>query len=123
MCLNRLYRELGCGTLLDLHNLYVPWRNGGMDPWEYLEELDPACVQEIHLGGGDVMAGFYADSHSNVTPWDVWEYAFAIAPRLENLRAITFEFHESYFEKIRLEGITAELERMHGLAERVVAVC
>lgn len=58
-----------------------------------------------------------------MTPWDVWSYAFAIAPRLENLRAITFEFHESYFEKIRLEGLTAELERMHGLAERVVAVC
>lgn len=55
--LNRLYRELGCGTLLDLHNLYVTWRNGGMDPWEYVAELDPACVQEIHLGGGDVMAG------------------------------------------------------------------
>ncbi len=114
--LNRLHAELGCGTLLDLHNLYVTWRNGGADPREYLEQLNPECVQEIHLGGGDMMAGFYADSHSDVTPLDVWEYAFSIAPKLKNLRAITFEFHESYFEKIKMEGIVAELERLHSLA-------
>ena len=30
--LNRLYAELGCSTLLDLHNLYASWRNGGPDP-------------------------------------------------------------------------------------------
>ena len=30
--LNRLYAEGYCGTLLDLHNLYVTGRNGGMTP-------------------------------------------------------------------------------------------
>ena len=117
--LNRLYERAGCGTLLDLHNLYVTWRNGGPDPAAYLGELNPDCVHEIHLGGGDMMAGFYADSHSNVTPRDVWAYAYAIAPTLCNVRAITFEFHESYFEKIRLEGLAAEFERMHLLADAV----
>ena len=117
--LGRLEAELNCGTLLDLHNLYVGWRNGGPDPLTYLEQLDADAVKEIHLAGGSVLAGFYTDSHSDVTPSDVWSYAYAMAPRLRNLRAITFEFHESYFEKIRLEGLVAELERLHELADAV----
>jgi uncharacterized protein len=115
--LNRLHGDLNCGTLLDLHNLYVGWRNGGPEPSAYCEQLNPDAVKEIHLAGGDVLAGFYTDSHSDITPRDVWSYAYSIAPKLRNLRAITFEFHESYFAKIKLEGIVAELERLHELSE------
>src|SRR5262249_6146792 len=97
--LNRLYIEAGCGTLLDLHNLYVGERNGILSPPDYLEQLNPDCVQEIHIAGGDELAGFYTDSHSGHTPNAVWDWAYAFAPRFRNLRAIVFEFHESYFEK------------------------
>jgi uncharacterized protein DUF692 len=51
MFFNRLYAEGYCGVLLDLHNLYVTWRNGGIWPETYLEELDPDAVEEIHLAG------------------------------------------------------------------------
>jgi uncharacterized protein (UPF0276 family) len=97
----------------------VGWRNGGVHPDAYLAELDPGSIQEIHLAGGDVIAGFYTDSHSDITPRDVWPYAYALAPKLRHLRAITFEFHESYFAKIKVEGIVAELERLHELADAV----
>ena len=119
--LNRLYAELGCSTLLDLHNLYASWRNGGQEPMDYLEQLNPSCVREIHLGGGDFVEGFYTGSHSDLTPHLVWTYACSIAPTLRNLRAITFEFHESYFEKIGLAGIVRELEKIHNLSEAVEA--
>ena len=62
--LNRLHSELGCGTLLDLHNLYVGQLNGVLSPIEYLDQLNPDCVYEIHVAVGDEMAGFYTDSHS-----------------------------------------------------------
>jgi uncharacterized protein (UPF0276 family) len=117
--LNLLHADLNCGTLLDLHNLYVGWRNGGPDPYTYLDQLAPDVVKEIHLAGGDIIAGFYTDSHSNITPRDVWSYAYSMAPKLRQLRAITFEFHESYFAKIRVEGVVAELERLHELASTV----
>ena len=94
--LNRLHREGRCGTLLDLHNLLVNVRNGGMDPMEYLTELDLAAVEEVHLAGGDEAGGFYMDSHSTLTPEVVWEMAYATLPRCPNLRAITFEYQESY---------------------------
>ena len=119
--LNRLYSEAGCGTLLDLHNLFVGLSNGVLSPDHYLEQLDPDCVQEIHLAGGHELAGFYTDAHSGLTPADVWSWAYKFGPRFKNLRAIVFEFHESYFENLGLNGIAGELERMHELAEVVSA--
>jgi uncharacterized protein len=116
--LNRLWTEEGCGTLLDLHNLYVSWRNGGVHPREYLSQLNPDAVIEIHLAGGDDLAGFYTDSHSRFTPPEVWEYANEFVPRFRNLRGITFEFQELYFPRLGLAGIIGELERLHDLASR-----
>jgi uncharacterized protein len=119
--LNRLHSELGCGTLLDLHNLYVGKKNSVLSPLEYLEALNPDCVMEIHLAGGHELAGFYTDSHSTLTPAEVWSWAYQFAPRCRNLKAIVFEFHESYFEKLGLDRITSELERMRELAEASVS--
>lgn len=118
---NRLYAELGCSMLLDLHNLYAAWRSGGPEPMEYLDQLNPACVREIHLGAGSTVGGFDADSGSEVTPHPVWTYVCSIAPTLRNLRAITLEFHESYLYTIGHAGIIRELEKIHVLAEAVEA--
>jgi len=119
--LNRLYSELHCGTLLDLHNLYVGMVNGVLSPVEYLEHLNPECVGEIHLAGGHELGGFYTDSHSGVTPREVMSWASRFGSHFTNLKAIVFEFHESYFEKLGLRGITAELERIHELAEALTS--
>jgi uncharacterized protein (UPF0276 family) len=119
--LNRLYAEIKCGTLLDLHNLYVQSVNGTLSVPEYLAHLSPDCVLEIHLAGGDELAGFYTDSHSRLTPDEVWSWAYEFAPRFTNLKAIVFEFHESYFEKLGMNGIVGELERMHELAEQIAS--
>jgi uncharacterized protein (UPF0276 family) len=119
--LNRLYSELSCGTLLDLHNLYVGMINGVLSPQDYLEQINPDCVQEIHLAGGHELGGFYTDSHSGVTPAEVWSWAYKFGPRFKNLKALVFEFHESYFEKLGVRGIAAELERMHELAETLAS--
>jgi len=114
--INRLYTEGCCGLLLDLHNLYVTWRNGGISPEAYLEELNPDAVEEIHFAGGDEFCGFYMDSHSGATPAAVWRYAFEYAPRFRRLRALTFEFQETYYERLGAEAIVGELNRMHELA-------
>ncbi len=116
--LNRLWADAGCGTLLDLHNIYVGWRNGGLEPREYLGQIDPDAVMEIHMAGGDELDGFYTDSHSRLTPPEVWEYANEFVPRFRRLRGITFEFHESYFPRLGLAAIIGELERLHELAEQ-----
>lgn len=113
----RLYREGHCGMLLDLHNLYVNARNGGPDPRAYLAELDLDAVFEAHLAGGDELNGFYMDSHAAPTPDEVWALAHEWLPRCPRLRAITFEYQESYFEDIGLQRLALELERLHALAQ------
>src|SRR5271170_2479067 len=40
--------ESGCAILLDLNNIYVAARNGGFEPQQYLDAIDPRAVQEIH---------------------------------------------------------------------------
>ena len=114
--LSRLYRDGYCGTLLDLHNLHASALNDGMSPDDYIRALDPLAVEEIHLGGGDDFAGFYMDSHSSLTPAHVWRLAFDYAPTFPRLRAITFEFQETYYDRIGAEALIDELRRMQELA-------
>jgi uncharacterized protein (UPF0276 family) len=116
---NRLHAETGCGMLLDLHNLYANTLNLGISVDDYLSELDPRIVVELHLAGGDWLKGHYTDSHSRPTPAPVWAWAHEWAPRLANLAAITFEYHESYHKRLGLAGIAREIELMHELAAKV----
>lgn len=118
---NRLHAETGCGMLLDLHNIYANTLNLEISANTYLSELDPKIVVEIHLAGGDWLKGHYTDSHSRPTPSQVWEWTREWAPRFPNLAAITYEYHESYHERLGLEGIAREIELMHELADDVAA--
>lgn len=113
---NRLNAETGCGMILDLHNLYANTLNLGISAMDYLSELNPGIIREIHLAGGDWLKGHYTDSHSQRTPTPVWEWAYDWAPRFPNLAAITFEYHESYHQRLGLAGIAEEIEMMHDLA-------
>jgi uncharacterized protein (UPF0276 family) len=115
--LNRLYHQGHCGVLLDLHNLLVSAIHGGLSTADYLDRLDPLAVEEVHLAGGEEINGFYVDSHSRLTPEEVWAMAAEYLPRCVNLKAITFEFNDTYFDSIGIDGIRRELERMHRLAD------
>ena len=116
---NKLHEETGCGMLLDLHNLYANTLNLGISADDYLAEIDPHIVVEIHLAGGDWLKGHYTDSHSRPTPSPVWQWAHEWAPRFPNLAAITFEYHESYHKRLGLAGVAQEIELMHELARQV----
>ena len=117
--LNRLHARTGCKMLLDLHNLYANTRNLGWSAEDYLAELNPEIVLEVHIAGGDMLRGHYTDSHSRRTPDDVWDWLAEWGPRFPNLAAITFEYHESYHQRIGLAGVIAELEAMQHAAEAI----
>jgi hypothetical protein len=119
--MNRLHARTGCGLLLDLHNLYANSLNLGWDASDYLSALDPGIVVEIHLAGGDWLMSHYTDSHSRRTPETVWAWLRKWGPRFPNLAAITFEYHESYHERIGLGGVVEELEAMHLCASEIAA--
>jgi uncharacterized protein len=109
--LNRLAAMTGCGLLLDLHNVHVNARNHAIDPFQFVAELDLGHVVEVHVAGGEEVAGSYHDSHSGPCPDEVWALLAAVTPRAPNLRAVTFEFEESYFPTLGAAGVRAELNK------------
>jgi len=113
--LNELTRRTGCGILLDIHNLYANARNHGFDPRDFVRELDLSRVVEMHVAGGTEFAGMYTDSHAGPCPEPVWLLLEYAVPRAPNLRAITFEFHDSYYGALGPAGVRAQLQRARGI--------
>lgn len=44
-------KRTGCGLLCDINNIFVTADNLGSDPNRYVDALDPALIEEIHLAG------------------------------------------------------------------------
>nr|WP_295875842.1 DUF692 family multinuclear iron-containing protein [uncultured Chitinophaga sp.] len=109
--LNELSKDTACGLLLDIHNVYTNAVNHGFDARSFIAALDLDKVVEIHIAGGNEMAGMYTDSHAGPCPEAVWELLEYTLPLVPNLCGITFEFHESYFHLLQFDGITRELNR------------
>ena len=107
---NRLTAQTGCGLLLDVHNVVVNATNHGFDAHEFVHELDLSRVVEVHVAGGSELAGMYTDSHSGPSPDAVWRLLDDVAGGAQNLCGITFEFHESYYPRLKWHGIRNELE-------------
>jgi uncharacterized protein (UPF0276 family) len=107
--INRLAEATGCGMLLDLHNLYVDHRNGGPPPDVYLDQLDLDHVREIHVAGGSTVGRAYTDSHAGPCPEEVWRLLADVLPECRSLEGVTFEYHQSYFPRLGVDGVVAEL--------------
>lgn len=109
--LNAVAQRTGCSLLLDVHNVYVNARNHGFDALAFVGALDLDYVGEIHIAGGSELGGMYTDSHAGPCPEPVWELLEWVVPRAPNLGGITFEFHDSYYPRLKEDGIAAELAR------------
>jgi len=116
--LNRLSGSHGCGLLLDIHNVHTNAINHGFDPHKFVDDLDLASVLEIHIAGGNEIAGVYTDSHAGPCPERVWELLDHVTAKARNLLGITFEFHESYYPLLNDEGIETQLAQARQIWER-----
>lgn len=113
--LNELAARTGCWLLLDLHNIYVNERNGGMPTQTFLERVSLDRVIEIHVAGGTQHGSFYLDSHAGATPAPVLDLLAEVLPSCVNLGGITFELVGSWFETFGADGLAGELERLREL--------
>lgn len=78
------------GLLLDLENVHANSQNHGYDPMGHLESLPLERVVEVHLAGGVVRDGRYADSHTRPVPEESWALLEWLAPRA-SVRAVILE--------------------------------
>ncbi|WP_428672223.1 DUF692 domain-containing protein [Reyranella sp.] len=113
--LNELCRRAGCGVLLDLHNLYVDWRNGAVDAEAFLASLDLSRVVEVHLAGGLTYEGTYLDAHCGGVPDDLWPIVTRVLPECPNLRGVTFELLGSWYARFGERALVDTLARIRDL--------
>lgn len=70
--ISEVARRTGCGILLDINNVYISAVNHGDDPADYLHNLDPLRIGEIHLAGFEDNPGLLIDTHSRPVHAAVW---------------------------------------------------
>lgn len=116
--LNALTSETGCGLLLDVHNVVVNATNHGFDAHAFVKQIDLTRVGEVHVAGGSELTGMYTDSHSGASPAAVWELLDVVVDSATNLCGVTFEFHESYYPRLKWDGIREELALCRAAWER-----
>jgi uncharacterized protein (UPF0276 family) len=71
--LTALAQAADCLLLLDVNNVFVSASNLGFDAGEYLEELPPDRIAQIHLAGFADMGTYLFDTHSAPVHAAVWE--------------------------------------------------
>ncbi len=78
--LARLVKRTGCGLLLDINNIVVTTGNLGGDPREWLSQIDPEWVGEIHLAGHTTemhdSGPLYIDDHGSPVGDAAWMHYF-----------------------------------------------
>jgi hypothetical protein len=116
--LNELSHRTGCGLLLDVHNVVVNSTNHGFDAGEMIHSLDLTRVVELHVAGGSELAGLYTDSHAGPVAQKVWDLLPEVVAACPNLCAVTFEFHEGWYDTMGAEGVLREVRMARDVWER-----
>ncbi len=66
--LNALCSRAGCGLLVDVTNLYINSKNHGFDPLEWLHQLNPKTIVQLHIVGYSYRDGPLARQSSRTDP-------------------------------------------------------
>ena len=71
--ISEIVKRADCKILLDINNIYVSSRNHGFSPHEFLNGIDPQCVQQFHLAGHQDYGDYVIDTHDHDVPDSVWD--------------------------------------------------
>lgn len=62
--INKLCEQAGCALLLDVTNLFVNSRNHGFDASQWLHEINPVYIKQLHIVGYTRDGETWYDSHA-----------------------------------------------------------
>ena len=103
--LNRLCERSGCRLLLDVTNLYINSRNHRFDPRQWLSEIDPTNVTQLHVVGYSMSGGRWEDFHAEPIQDDLQELIVDVV-RYADPSVIVLERDENF---PRVDELAAEL--------------
>jgi uncharacterized protein len=102
-----------CYILLDLHNILANQINGRQTVEEFIGQLSPERICEIHVAGGFFHNNYYLDGHSGVSSNELFEMLEKVVKKLPCLKALIFEMLPDYLNSVSGEAICNQLEKMH----------
>ncbi|HVU98718.1 MAG TPA: DUF692 family protein [Puia sp.] len=102
----------GCGILLDLHNVLVNQKNGRQGVREFIRQIPPESVYEIHLAGGREYQGYYLDAHAGLISRELEDIAREAIRMLPNVKAVFFEIFPTYLEAMDNRALCLEMDRI-----------
>lgn len=115
--INALVARTGCEILLDVNNVYVSAFNMGLDPYAYVDALNPQAIRQFHLAGHTNNNTHIIDTHDHPVCDDVWKlYEHACARFGAVATLLERDDHIPEFP-VLLE----ELQQARALQERVQA--
>ncbi|MEE2739145.1 MAG: DUF692 domain-containing protein [Planctomycetota bacterium] len=76
--LNTLCSQADCGLLLDVTNLFINAQNHQFDPVEWLHQIEPAVIKQLHIVGYAQRDGQFHDWHDAPIQEDLWELLEAV---------------------------------------------
>ncbi|MGZ0166371.1 MAG: multinuclear nonheme iron-dependent oxidase [Planctomycetales bacterium] len=88
--LNRLCEQSGSGLLLDVTNLLINARNHKFDELEWLAELNPDHIVQLHVVGYSCRDGVWLDYHGAAIQDDLYELIREVVRRT-SIRAVIVE--------------------------------
>lgn len=111
--LNQLCERADCGLLLDVTNLFINSRNHGYDALQWLREIEPRRIVQLHIVGYGRAGERYSDSHAQPIQEELIELARAVVSYAP-VQAITLERDEDFPPPAELESEIAKLQRIRG---------
>lgn len=109
--LNQICQKAKCGLLLDVTALLVNALNHRFDPVEWLHQVDPGLILQLHVSGYSRRDRRYFDEHLSGVQDDVWNLV-EDALRYCKPRAIILEREGSYPPIFAIERELARLKTL-----------
>jgi uncharacterized protein (UPF0276 family) len=111
--LNEITERTGCGLILDLYNLQCDEHNHGLNIREFLDELRPQTVREMHVACGVEHNGFLLDVHSQLTRDSTLDLTrYAIDRVAADADVLVYEFMPEAVPGLGHAAIVGELQRL-----------
>ncbi|MGD8567217.1 MAG: DUF692 domain-containing protein [Gammaproteobacteria bacterium] len=108
--INALCQQAGCGLLLDVTNLLVNSRNHGYSPTQWLREIHPDFIKQLHIVGYSQSNGTFFDSHANNIQQDLYQLTRQVID-YSQVDSIIIERDHNFPSTLQLEQELANLER------------
>ena len=106
--LSEVVEMADCGILLDVNNIYVSSRNHGFDPFDYLNNVQPERVAQIHIAGHSKFEKYILDTHDHPVIDPVWKL-YVHANKLAGSTATLLEWDDRLpsFDEVHHEALKA----------------